>query len=106
MSQVSHYRIQLDEKWSLVDLYEFPHAYTQVYAFIYSLTQTGRLSEAAVSEIYRRHPWRGGYSAVNFYGDLYCAMEEDHQPMVNAIEYASPGFLEMAALVAVATQIE
>lgn len=106
MPEPSLHRIAIDEKWSLVDLYEFPHTYTHVYAFIYSLTQTGRLSEAAVAAIYRRHPWRGGYSAVNFYGDLYYAMEEEHQPMVSSIRYASPGFIEIAALVGVATQVE
>ena len=99
-------RIGKDEKWSLVDLYQFPHAYTHVYAFLYSLTQTGRLSEAAVAETYRRYPWRGGYSAVNFYGELYYAMKEEHQPMVHSIRYSSPGYIELAVVAAVARQIE
>jgi hypothetical protein len=106
MAQTSLYRIDIDAEWSLVDLYRFPHTYTHVYAFLYSLSQAQRLSREAVNAIYRRHPWRGGYSAVNFYGDLYFAMEETHRPMVNSMRYSSPGFIELAALVLVATQIE
>lgn len=106
MPQLSLYRIGIDEKWSLIDLYQFPHAYTQVYAFIYSLSGTGPMSDAAVAEIYRRYPWRGGYSAVGFYWDLYYAMEKEHRPMVNSIRYSSPGYIEIGAIAIVATQIK
>ena len=56
MLQPNFEHIIIDSEWALVDLYEFPHAYTQVYAFLYSLAQPGRLSTQAIEEIYRRHP--------------------------------------------------
>lgn len=107
MTETTSHRILIDEQWSLIDLYEFPHAYTHVYGFIHSLTQTDPNAEESVARIYRRYPWRGGYSAVNFYGELYSAMGEGRQPLVKSIQYASPGFIEITAVAAaVVSQLE
>jgi hypothetical protein len=33
------YRIPLDGRWELVDLYQFPHTYTQIYSVLYVLEE-------------------------------------------------------------------
>ena len=105
MPENSLQKITIDSEWDLVDLYRFPHSYTQVYAFLYSLSQAGRINSEAVSRIYRAHPWRGGYSSLNFYMSLYSAMEDEHIPTVHSIRYASLGYIEITALTILVTQI-
>jgi hypothetical protein len=99
------YRIELDGKWLLKDFSEFFHIYTEVYSLCFSLVGPPAL-EGRYPELLRRYPWRGGYSAVNFYDDLYVEMGRRYRPNVKAIQYASPGYLELSLLVIVATNIK
>ncbi len=97
------YKLTLDGKWTLVDFYGFPRAYLQVYSFLYTFgisdfgVDEERLEWASVA-----FPWRGGYSAVNFYDNLRRLIPPAHQPQVKAIQYGSPGFMELSLAVAIA----
>jgi hypothetical protein len=48
---------------------------------------------------YTAHPWRGGYSAVNFYAYLQNLVPKDRRPRVASIRYESPGWLELTFVV-------
>jgi hypothetical protein len=100
------YRINIDKKWSLEDLYVFSRTYEQVYFLAYSLFPD--LPDEAVGRVlhaYQVFPWRGGYSAVNFYNQLKYAVPSVERPEVKAIRYASPGFIELGLLVSVAASV-
>lgn len=100
------YKINVDKKWSLEDLYVFSRTYEQVYFLAYSLLPD--LPEAAidrVSRAYQTFPWRGGYSAVNFYNQLKYSVPSTERPAVLAIRYASPGFIELGLLLSVAYSV-
>jgi hypothetical protein len=106
------YTISLDGKWELYDWHNFAHSYTQVYALLYSL-EFGKLPPVSddffgieIVGPYRSYPWQGGYSALNFYRDLYWSLPEDHRPKVIAINYASPGWMELTLVPAIARSIE
>ena|ERR1700722_16332614 len=100
------YRIEIDKKWSLEDLYVFSRTYEQIYFLAYSMLP--QLPDAAVDRVshaYRVFPWRGGYSAVNFYNQLKYAVPIAERPEVRAIRYESPGYIELGLLITVATSI-
>jgi hypothetical protein len=121
MSAHPDYKISIDGKWELNDLHSFAYAYTQVYALLYSIAE-GTVSPAnseGVPEIiqndsfeyesrtaYTRYPWRGGYSAFDFYQELYYSVPEANRPKVKSISYASPGWVELKLVTTVALSIE
>lgn len=65
------YRIELDGTWSLSEFYELPHVFTQTYAFNYTFSGEDVRDPERVAHAFSSFPWRGGYSAVNFYNVLY-----------------------------------
>lgn len=103
-----NYRIQIDGDWTLRDLYEFPRVYSQLYSFLYVLefSSPDDLYDERVDSAFRSHPWRGGFSAVNFYSQLGYIVPDRDRPTINSIRYSSPGWLELTLAVAIATNIE
>lgn len=104
------FRIGIDGEWTLEDWYVFPRAISQVYSFLYSLTEIKMLEELPDEDdrlyiTYSAHPWRGGYSAVNFYNYLQSLIPKHLRPRVVSIHYSSPGFFELGLAVAVAISI-
>ena len=106
------HRISLDGDWTLFDLGAFSRVYTQVYSVLYVLdddliplddSPVGEFG--SVSHVFRAFPWRGGYSAVNFYNSVRVRVPPSRRPSVRSIRYASPGVLELALIVPVATSI-
>src|SRR5688500_13412586 len=99
-------RIGLEGEWTLYEFSRFGRVYTQVYALMYSLeTSIADARPEIVTYAYHAFPWRGGYSAVNFYETLRNIVPPEHRPRVNSIRYASPGFIELGLVVLVATNV-
>jgi len=99
------YRLDIDGKWTLRDFHEFPYSYTQAYSFLYSLTVRGFIGEDRVRDIFNLYPWRGGYSAVNFYNRLYRIVPRAERPTIVSISYSSPGWIELSLALAVALSL-
>ena len=90
------YRVLLDGEWQLEDLYAFPHAFSQCYAFIYCLDSELNPSDRdRINESFTGYPWRGGYSYVNIYTVLRHQVPRRHQPSITSISYGSPGWLDI-----------
>ena len=100
------YRIPLDGRWELADLYQFPHTYTQIYSVLYVLERdlTRKRLERR-DYIFSKFPWRGGYSTVNWFSGLYHTIPAEDRPRVIEIKYASPGWLDLGVYVGVAYSI-
>ena len=101
------YRIKLDGDWTLDDLYSFSRTYSQLYAFQYSFEQlrTGPDDDEWIRDPYVAHPWVGGYDAVNFYKQLASRAPHPHRPTLLSMRYASPGWMDLRVVVAVAVGI-
>lgn len=100
------YRVLMDGRWKLEDLYAFPHAYAQCYAFIYCLdSDLNPRDRDRINEAFIGYPWRGGYSYVNIYTVLQHQVPPRDRPDVKAISYASPGWLDLALNPDVAIQV-
>lgn len=98
--------LQLDGRWGLEELSETAKDYIQLYGFAYSLAPdlpSARRDE--VEYIYGKFPWRGGYSTVNFFNQLFHKIPPRLRPEVQRIQYASPGFIELTELLAVAVTV-
>lgn len=100
------YRILLNEEWELEDLYEFPHALSQCYAFIYCLdSDLAPINQERISLAMRHYPWRGGYSYVNIYTVLKSQIPSAERPKIDSIQKASPGWLDLLLNANVAGQV-
>lgn len=100
------YRVPIDGDWNLVDLNEFPRIYRQLYSVIYSFE--GDFSQATrseIAEIYTRHPWKGGFSTINWFSELYYVIPPKDRPQVLSMQYASPGWIDLGLYVATAVSI-
>jgi len=96
-------QIGIDGRWSLEELSDATKDYVQLYGFAYSLIPdlpSARRGE--VDYIYGKFPWRGGYSTVNFFNQLFHKIPPRLRPEVQRIQYASPGFIELSEVLIVA----
>lgn len=99
-------RLMLNGRWEFEELFETSRDYIQLYAFAHSLLEdlpAGRRSE--IDFIYSKFPWRGGFSTVNFFYQLFRKVPAHLRPKIKRIEYASPGFIELGELLVVALAI-
>jgi hypothetical protein len=99
-------KLRLDGSWNLEELSEATRDYIQLYGFVYSLLGDlpfGRRSE--IDYLYGKFPWRGGYSTVNFFNQLFHKIPPELRPNVNRIRYESPGFIELEEVLIVAVSI-
>lgn len=98
-----NYKIPIDEKWSLEDLYLFSRTYEQVYFLIYSLLpHEDEEIQEKIGYAYSAYPWKGGYSAVNFYNKLKFTTPRKQRPQILSMQYSSPGWIELSLMVGVA----
>jgi len=102
---VEDIKLHIDGRWELTDLNILTRVYIQVYGLLYSLDVADDFIEEEIQYIYGKYPWRGGYSAVNFYQNLFAKMPKEYKPRIKSIRYASPGFIELTQLVNVAKDI-
>lgn len=94
--EIGAYRVLLDGRWKLDDLYEFPHAFSQCYAFIYCLdSQLNPRDKERIDNALVGYPWRGGYSYVNIYTVFQNQIPIQDRPEIKSISYASPGWLDI-----------
>lgn len=106
MKQREIYRVLLNEDWELEDLYEFPHALSQCYAFVYCLdAPLEPRNRERINIALRQYPWRGGYSYVNIYSVLRNQIPISDRPKISSIQKASPGWLDLFLNANVAYQV-
>lgn len=92
------YRIVLPAAgaWTLHDLYVFPHAYEQCYAFVYCLdTELPARDRDAIDYAFLKYPWKGGYSYVNIYLALQLQLPVTARPQIKSFHKASPGWIDL-----------
>ncbi|WP_148649640.1 hypothetical protein [Lysobacter antibioticus] len=105
-SEPARYRVGMDERWKLRDLYDFPHAFIQVYAFVYCFDSDLPAYDAErINYALQEYPWKGGYSYVNIYTVLENQVNVRHRPLVAEIRYASPGYMDLLLHIAPALKI-
>ena len=106
MDNYGNYPIFIDKRWSLEDLYRFPRAYEQVYfAYEAVLPAPDEQTNERIERAFQAFPWRGGYSAVNFYNQLKYATPPKKRPMIQQMRYASPGYIELFLNLPLALQV-
>lgn len=97
MPDIGIYRINMDKEWELNDLYSFPHAFAQTYAFAYCFDSDLSPRDAdRINYALENYPWRGGYSYVNIYTVLQNQVPPKLRPRIKQIQYASPGWMDLA----------
>ena len=100
------YRVLLDSDWQLADLYTFPHAFSQTYAFVYCLdSELDPRDRERINTALTDYPWKGGYSYVNTYTVLQNQVPPPERPKIYSIQKSSPGWLDLVLNVDVAIQV-
>ncbi|HEY1745850.1 MAG TPA: hypothetical protein VGG11_03670 [Xanthobacteraceae bacterium] len=90
----------------MTDLYQFPHAYAQNYAFIYCLdSDRSARDQARIDRALEEYPWRGGYSYVNIYTVLQNQVPLRDRPRIKSINKSSPGWLDLLLNIDVAISV-
>jgi hypothetical protein len=98
MDKQGIYRIEMDGRWGLKDLYDFPHALSQTYAYTYCFeTDLPARDAERIDLALQGYPWGGGYSVVNMYFVLQNQVPKQYRPQISSIQYASPGWIDLLA---------
>ena len=103
---VGKYSLKLGGDWDLQDLSVF-RQYLHVYSVMYAL-QVGPYqdeSRTRTFHAFEAFPWKGGWSAVDFYEGLRHATPDSRRPRIVSIQFSSPGFIELMLLVPVSAAI-
>jgi len=92
--------LKLDHEWEMQELADLAKLYTQCYSLVYSLSGARVDSEDErvidwFHGVYAKYPWRGGFSALNFYQSLYAKIPYEQRPQIEEIQYASPGHIKL-----------
>ena len=100
--------MEMDGPWELLDLSYFSRPYVQVYSLLYAchVSTQPEDSDAQIHYAFNAFPWKGGWSVVGFYDSLRRAIPRIHQPRIVSINYASPGYIDLTMIVAVALSIK
>lgn len=81
------FTLLIEKALNPTELVHLPSKYFQAYSMLYTASVM-RPKEFAVE-----YPWRGGYSSMHFYKELMGHLPGEQQPELDAIQYASPGFV-------------
>ncbi len=93
---VSLKKVHIDGRWGIEDLRKFSDLVQDAYAFVFALTGAGATStKQRMEALFKKYPWRGGFSSVNFFDDLYRQIPTSERAQVRRIQYASPGTIEL-----------
>lgn len=96
------YPILIGGDWDFEDLTRFSSEYQKLYGLYYHLVaESPLISQSTTADF----PWRGGYSTVFMFQKLYHQVPHEFRPKIERIQYASPGFIELATAVEVAAEI-
>lgn len=96
MVSAQSYRVFLGDDWDLDDLYEYPHALSQCYAFVYCLdSKLEPYDSERIASAMHSYPFRGGFSYVNIYSVLKAQIPRRDRPKIASIKKASPGWLDL-----------
>jgi hypothetical protein len=96
-------RITLGGDWGVEDFADYLRVLTQAYsltvAFEYEGSEVG-IDAERYARTFTTHAWRGaGFSAASFYQDVRAIIPRPLRPRIVAIQYASPGWMELSLLV-------
>lgn len=100
---IGRIEIKLDKRWELQDLSVVTKEYVQLYSFFYVLKCVNEGLYVGLN--FSTYPWGGGFSVVNFFKSSYSLTPEAYRLQVSRIQYASPGFIELTGVIAVATDV-
>jgi hypothetical protein len=89
-------QVNLDGRWGIEDLERFSDLWSDAYAFTFALYPQLGGNKQRITELFHKYPWRGGFSAMNFFGDLYRQVPPGLRPAISEMHKASPGYLKMA----------
>ena len=101
--ELGTFKLELDKRWELNEFSVFTKEYAQVYNFFYILELMDENERFALDV--STYPWEGGYSVYNFFRKLSSYTPKEHRPHITRLEYASPGFIELAGIIDVAKDI-
>jgi len=87
--------VNIDGQWEISDLRKFADLVQDCYSFGFALLgAAGGAATKKINSLFHKHPWRGGFSSVNFFKELYNNIPTEDRAGIRKIEYASPGEIE------------
>jgi hypothetical protein len=91
------YKLNIQGEWTIQNFTEFPHEFSQVYAFIYSTfsDEPGYMPLERLKKAYAGQDWNGGFSSFHFYDDLEKNISPQHRLRIKSLQYASTGWIEL-----------
>lgn len=99
-------KIYIDGRWDAKDLASLPDQFLGGYAFLYTLSSAEQRSKPVIADMFKRYPWRGGFSAVQFHKGLYDSIPRKNHLAITGIEYHSPGDITLKMVPAIYEQIK
>lgn len=93
-------KLIIDGEWEMPQFGEFYQKYSDMYAFLASLSnwsdpQKPKQLKDKIANTFRSKPFEGGSSYVHFYKDLVNGLIREQRPSLESIQYNSPGVVNI-----------
>lgn len=92
-------RIKIDGEWEMLDFGKFYQKFSDLYIYERAIEYVNKGENAQkIDEVYRafsQKPFKGGSSYLNFFDDLLDVIPRQERPVLEGIEYHSPGWVEL-----------
>jgi len=87
--------VDIDGQWEISDLRKFSDLVQDCYSLGFALFgAAGNAASNRINSLFHKHPWRGGFSSVNFFRELYSNIPTEDRAGIRSFEYASPGEIQ------------
>jgi hypothetical protein len=98
-------RVLIDGRWGLPDMRRFSSLFGNAYSFLFALQNDGGTNSQRTKVLFNKYPWRGGFSAVNFFDQLEQLVPRAIRPEIDRMQKASPGFIDFRLDVVIADRV-
>lgn len=85
-------------RWTVKNFGDLPHIFSKLYSLLYTI------NVLQPNELWTL-PWRGNFSSMHFFNRVYNQIPKSDRPLVEALQYSSPGFVRFSLNVGTAREV-
>jgi hypothetical protein len=88
-NKLHSFSLLIGGRWTVKNFGDLPHIFSKLYSLLYTV------NVLKPEELWTL-PWRGNFSSMHFFNWVYKQVPRSDRPLVEALQYSSPGFVRFS----------